>query len=91
MTSNCSLQPRLINQSLLFDEDHNKEQSTMTSLFLDNLIKKANAGDSDAMNRLGWLFQNGKGVDRDLVKAREWYEQAISKGNSKAMFNLGEE
>ena len=50
--------------------------------------KGANAGDSDAMNKLAAIYANGKGVPRDYAKAREWYEKAAAKGNSSAKSHL---
>jgi uncharacterized protein len=42
------------------------------------------------MVTLGWLYQNGWGVSRDYVKARELYERAIAAGNARdGMNNLG--
>ena len=35
------------------------------------------------------LYQNGEGVAKDYVKAREWYEKAAAAGESYAMNNLG--
>src|SRR6516165_9572572 len=37
---------------------------------------------------LGWLYENGRGVAQDYVRAREWYEKAAAKDNASAMFNL---
>ncbi len=34
-------------------------------------------------------YQNGEGVERDIKKVNELYQQAADLGNSKAMFNLG--
>ena len=37
------------------------------------------------MTSLGILYENGRGVARDYVKAREWYEKAADKGDERAM------
>ena len=50
--------------------------------------KGANAGDSDAMNKLAAIYADGKGVTQDYAKAREWYEKAAAKGNSTAKSRL---
>lgn len=45
-----------------------------------------------AMNRLGYLFENGLGVTQDVTQAFEWYRQAAEQGgeyNYQAQFNLG--
>ena len=51
--------------------------------------KAAAAGDSDALNGIGYLYENGKGVEIDLVEAMRTYRKAAESGNPKAQFNLG--
>ncbi|KAJ1566884.1 hypothetical protein HK405_008041, partial [Cladochytrium tenue] len=36
-------------------------------------------GDADAMYRLGYLYQRGKGVDKDPIIAKKWYQAAVSR------------
>jgi TPR repeat protein len=46
--------------------------------------------DADAMTKLGDNYRYGQeGVAQDYGKAREWYEKAAAKGESKAMVSLG--
>jgi TPR repeat protein len=40
------------------------------------------------MNNLGTLYQNGYGVPKDYVEAREWYEKALAAGYEPADANL---
>src|SRR5207249_2762795 len=40
-------------------------------------------------NNLGWRYQSGKGVPKDLKKAADLYQKAASKGNTLAQANLG--
>ncbi len=49
----------------------------------------AKQGDADAFNLLGVCYENGHGVEQDLLRAFEFYGQAIVKGSAKAMFNVG--
>ena len=49
----------------------------------------AEQGDPSAQFRLGSLYENGDGVQRDFVKARQWYEKAAAQGEAKAQFYLG--
>ena len=35
------------------------------------------------------LYDNGRGVPQDYVKARGWYEKAAAQGNAWAQHNLG--
>jgi uncharacterized protein len=39
---------------------------------------------------LGYIYQNGLGVEQSSKEARKWYEEAAKSGNSKAMQLLGE-
>ncbi len=38
----------------------------------------AQAGDVDAQNNLGWLYERGEGVARDLQRALHWYRKAAA-------------
>ncbi len=38
---------------------------------------------------LGYIFFNGWGVDKDLEKAKEWWQKSAERGNTTAMFRLG--
>ena len=42
-----------------------------------------------AQNNLGSLYQNGRGVPKDLGKASELYLKAADQGNAAAQNNLG--
>jgi TPR repeat protein/energy-coupling factor transporter ATP-binding protein EcfA2 len=62
-------------------------------LIAKNLLEANNTGaengDPNAMNNLGFHYQQGVGVPQDYVKARGWYEKAADKGNAVAMNSLG--
>jgi TPR repeat protein len=49
----------------------------------------AEQGNPSAQFRLGSLYENGDGVPRDFVKARQWYEKAAVQGDAMAQFYLG--
>ncbi|WP_281647036.1 tetratricopeptide repeat protein [Parendozoicomonas sp. Alg238-R29] len=53
------------------------------------LEKAIAAGSSSAANELGWRTLLGKGVERDPVSAREYFEWAAELGSSAAEYNLG--
>ena len=36
----------------------------------------------EAMQNLGWYYQNGFGVAQDYTQARQWYEKAAAAGNA---------
>ncbi len=48
----------------------------------------AEAGDMAAMRNLGQLYRWGRGVPRDLAKARSWYQKAAELGFDRAQYNL---
>lgn len=52
-------------------------------------LKAANTGDGYAMNRVGWLYQNGLGVTQDYTKAMEWYQRGADAGDSDSKNNIG--
>ena len=46
--------------------------------------------DPVALNELGYRYLNGvDGVDKDYVKAREWFDKAIAQGSGTAESNVG--
>lgn len=42
-----------------------------------------------ARNMLGWAYQNGLGVEKDLGRAAEYYRQSAEEGNVRGQFNYG--
>ena len=50
--------------------------------------KAAEYGDSWTENRLGWWYDNGIYVQRDVKKAAEFWRRAAKKGNKTAIANL---
>lgn len=53
------------------------------------LEKAATGGDRDAMSKIGWLYDQGDGVEQNLTTAIKWYEKAAELGDSVACYNLG--
>ena len=45
------------------------------------------AGDATAMERLGYLYHYGKGVEQSCEKATYWYEKSANGGNATALRN----
>lgn len=54
------------------------------------LRKAAETGNAEALNQLGELYYNGRGVTQGYAQARQWYLQAAMAGNSNGMYRLGE-
>lgn len=55
---------------------------------LQELSKKALAGDTNAQLRMGLAFEFGQGVDRDLDQAMRWYRMAADRGDPVAQTDL---
>ena len=53
------------------------------------LQRAAQAGDADALYRLGELCLYGRGVARSYGQARQWFEKAADAGSANAMSGLG--
>lgn len=56
---------------------------------IDGLLSLSAKGNLSAMTHLGVMYQVGLGVEKDLVKAVNYYQQAASLGFSAAQYNLG--
>jgi len=49
----------------------------------------AEQGDADAQNKLGSLYDAGRGVAKDDAEAVRWYRKAADQGRASAQYNLG--
>lgn len=50
----------------------------------------AGQGDANAQHALGVMYDNGKGVEKNLTEAMKWYRKAAEQGNENALNNLNE-
>ena len=57
---------------------------------MQDLLLKAQAGDANAMARLGYAYRGGEGVPVDYAQAASWFQKAAQAGNPGAMTALGE-
>jgi TPR repeat protein len=57
---------------------------------ISDIVKKADAGDVDAMYEAGLAYFNGDGVAQDEAKALIYFEKAAYKGHSEAQYELGQ-
>jgi TPR repeat protein len=55
----------------------------------DLTLPSARAGVNSAQMTLGWMYQVGKGVERDLEQAKFWYRSALESQSPRAAFYLG--
>lgn len=53
------------------------------------MLKAANMGDLGAQLNVGYMYDTGSGVKRDLKKALYWYKRAYRRGDSCAASNIG--
>ena len=53
-----------------------------------SLVKKAEQGDANAQFNLALYYEEGKDVEKDMVKAIYWYSKSAEQGNADAQFNL---
>ncbi len=53
------------------------------------LRAKAESGNADAQNDLGWMLDTGDGVPEDDAEAVKWYRKAAEQNHAVAQCNLG--
>ena len=63
----------------------NKDYSSAYNIF-QSLAQQDNTA---AQYELGVLYHRGLGVDRDVVRASQWYTRAAEQGNMEAQYRLG--
>lgn len=66
-----------------------KLQSNTSKSKIDQIRAKAEKGDMNAQNDLGYAYSKGEGVAQDKAEAFKWYSKAAKQGFSYAQFNLG--
>jgi TPR repeat protein len=50
---------------------------------------RAEQGDANALFKMGWIYDEGKGVPQDNKTALKWYTLSTKQGNALAQNNLG--
>jgi len=51
-------------------------------------LARANAGDAESQNLVGYMLFYGEGVRMDRARARLWFQRAAAQGNANAQRNL---
>ena len=51
--------------------------------------RSADAGNVEAPHKLGWMYENGIGVEKDSAEAVKWYRRSADTGNAEAQYKLG--
>jgi TPR repeat protein len=49
----------------------------------------AEQGHAEAQFRLGWMYDNGRGVTQDYAEAVKWYRKSAEQGHAEAQYWLG--
>jgi uncharacterized protein len=52
-------------------------------------MEAAQAGDAEAQNNVGEIYERGLGEEANYEAAIVWYQKAVDQGYTRAMFNLG--
>ena len=69
--------------------DTSKNERAVDQAAAKELRMSAEEGNASAQNRLGLLYDEGKGVPQDYIQAKEWFEKAVMQGHAGAQLNLG--
>lgn len=56
---------------------------------IDELRRKANAGNAEAQYKLGRMYDDGDTAMHDYAQAYKWYRKSAEQGNAEAQFRLG--
>ena len=49
----------------------------------------AEQGNASAQHKMGWMYENGRGVPQDYKTAVKWTRLAAEQGDADAQYNLG--
>ena len=67
----------------------NKEKFENKMKEVNDLLKKAEQGETFAQNNLGYMYEIGDGVTKNYAKAVEWYTKAAEQGDVDSQNKLG--
>jgi hypothetical protein len=70
------------------------DQITKAEALQEGILKKilialAEKGDAEAQNKIGLIYFEGKGVEKDLKETAKWWRKAAEQGDAGGQFNLG--
>src|SRR5438874_13835835 len=74
--------------SCLSFEGEGQESVGDARLDVTEVRTKAEKGDAQAQFDLGFMYDEGKSVERDSTEATKWYRKAAEQGFAKAQLNL---
>ena len=53
------------------------------------ILKAAQAGNPEAQNQIGYMYEAGDGVPKNYAEAARWYQAGATQGNARCQFALG--
>lgn len=65
------------------------EQGNAAQEALQETKTKAEHGDAVAQSKLGFLYFDGRGVEKDFAEAAKWLRKAAEQGDAQAQYQLG--
>lgn len=74
---------------IIWDDETQEVEPELLEKALDYLHTAIENEHDVAMNTLGAMYYQGRGVEQDYTKAVYWYNEAANRGNVTSMSNLG--
>ncbi len=62
--------------------------SSLPDTTFGKFLERADAGDAESQNVVGFMLFHGEGVRRDRTRAQVWFQRAATQGNIRARRNL---
>ena len=79
----------ILTSSELFKKAEEKYREKDYSKSFEYYQRAADKGNSQGMNNVGFMYQNGYGVTQNYSKAFYWFRKAIKAGNNSSLNQLG--
>lgn len=64
-------------------------QALIAGPAVEEVLKRAQAGDLNAQNEVGILYSEGRGLPQNYLEAKDWFKKAADLGHAGAQVNLG--
>lgn len=61
---------------------------SLNSQTFDEFLEKAASGDAYSQAIVGEMYWKGDGIEKNIEKAKEWFERSVEQGNPYGIFNL---
>ena len=52
-------------------------------------LPAAEQGDAEAQYKIGWMYQEGQGVEQDFKEALKWFQKSAEQGHADGQTSLG--